>query len=629
MLSGSRTPPGCCTLFVAWTALALLSGCDLTSYYSSNQGTAAAASSPVATTGGAASIPVYAGATAPAGTDDVVVATPQAAVLTTAVGANRTLSIVFTSSDGRPMTGFDGSEALGLLPAGWSGPARFACTTVSTGSGCVLNLNYAPAAAGSGTLTIDYVVVDNAGLARTDGSLSIDYVATLHDNVVATASPTGEISAAIGAGAQPVNVAFTTDDGNAATNLVLTTDLTALPPGWTSAQASFSCAIVSTGSGCQLALSYAGSSSTGGVLTLQYTYLDDSGAPESGSLSIPYASTKDNDVVATASPPGQVIAVWKGGGQAVPVSFTTDDGKHATQLLVTSNLQTLPAGWRAASTHFACDSVSTGNGCQLPLNYAPSALGSGTLALNYTYLDGAGTAKTGTLNIGYAATTNDNVVGTASPAGQVDAIVGSATHPTMVTFTTDDGRAATALELTSDLGALPAGWTSTAGSFGCTAIDAATVCALPLTYAPAAAGSGSLALGYSYRNNADEAKTGTVNIAYRATTDDNIVATSSPNSLAVSAGSSTTVGITFITDDGNAASALSIATALASLPAGWSAASTNFGCSVVSIGTGCILSLVYAPMIADSGTLFLQFSYLNDSGLPKSGTMSVAYTAGP
>jgi hypothetical protein len=525
------------------------------------------------------------------------------------------------------MTGFDGSEALATLPAGWSGPARFACATVSTGNGCVLNLSYAPTAAGSGTLIINYVVVDNAGLARTDGSLSVDYVASLHDNVVATASPTGEISAAVGAGAQAVNVNFTTDDGNAAT--MLTTDLTALPPGWSSAQSSFSCAIVSTGSGCQLALSYAGSTSIGGVLTLHYTYVDDLGAPEAGTLSIPYVSTHDNDVVATVSPPGQIVAVWKSGGQAVPVSFTTDDGRPATQLLVTSNLLALPAGWRAASTHFACDSVSTGNGCQLPLTYAPSALGSGTLTLNYTYTDGAGTAKTGIVNIGYAATTNDNVVGTASPTGQITAIVGSGTHPTTVTFTTDDGRAATALELTSDLGALPAGWTTTAGSFGCSGIDAVAACVLPLTYAPAAAGSGSLALGYTYRNNAGEAKTGTVNIAYRATTDDNVVATPSPNSLAVSAGSSTNVAVAFTTDDGNAASALSVTTALGSLPTGWNAASTGFGCSVVSIGTGCVLSLVYSPAIADSGTLTLQFSYLNDSGLPKSGTVSVAYTAGP
>src|SRR5450631_3169759 len=622
MLAGYRT------LLLASTSLALLAGCGSSSY-SSNQGTATAAGSPVPTGGVGTAAPGYGGSSAPAGTDDQVVATPSTAVLATAVGARQTLSITFASSDGRPMLGFDSSATLATLPPGWSGPARFACATVSTGSGCVLNLTYAPVVVGNGTLTINYVVVDNAGLAKTDGSLDVDFTATVHDNVVAAASPSGQISAAVGAGAQPVSVNFTTDDGNAATNLVLTTDLSALPPGWVSAQSSFSCAIVSTGSGCQLALSYAETTSTAGVLTLNYTYVDDSGAPEAGTLSIPYVSTTANDVVATASPPGQIIAVQKGGGQAVPVSFTTDDGKPATHLLVTSNLQALPAGWRAASTHFSCNSVSTGNGCQLPLKYAPSTLGGGTLSLNYAYTDDAGTAKNGMLNIGYAATTNDNVVGTAAPAGQVNAIVGSGIHPTTVTFTTDDGRAATDLQVTSGLSTLPAGWTSTAGAFGCSAIDALTVCALPLTYAPAAAGSGSLALGYSYKNNEGESKTGTVNIAYRATTDDNIVATPSPNSLAVSSGSSTNVAVTFTTDDGAAASALSITTALDALPAGWSTASTSFGCGVVNVGTGCVLPLVYTPTTADSGTLSLQFSYLNDSGISKSGTVSVPYTASP
>ena len=308
---------------------------------------------------------------------------------------------------------------------------------------------------------------------------------------------------------------------------MLTTDLTALPAGWTSAQSSFSCVIVSTGSGCQLALSYTGTAGAAGALTLDYTYVDDAGAPETGTMSIPYVSTKNNNVIATASPPGQILAVQKGGGQAVPVAFTTDDGKPATQLLVTSNLQALPAGWRAASTRFACASVSTGNGCQLPLTYAPAVLGGGTLALNYSYTDDGGSAKTGMLNIDYAATTNDNVVGTASPAGQVNAIAGSGTLPVTVTFTTDDGRAATGLTLTSNLGALPTGWSSAAGSFSCSGIDAVSLCALPLSYAPAAAGSGALTLTYAYKNNAGESKTGTVNIPYRATTDDNIVATAS------------------------------------------------------------------------------------------------------
>ena len=123
-------------------------------------------------------------------------------------------------------------------------------------------------------------------------------------------------------------------------------------------------------------------------------------------------------MIATASPTGQINAAVKSGGQAVAVTFVTDDGKAATDLNITSGLSALPAGWTSAAPAFSCASVSTGNGCQLRLTYAPAALGSGTLTLGYSYTDDAGTAQTGTFNLAYAATTNDNVVATPSPSGQ-------------------------------------------------------------------------------------------------------------------------------------------------------------------------------------------------------------------
>ncbi len=617
--------PGHRLSLLAWMPLALLSACGSGSYGIS-QGTALATDTPVPTAGGSSRPPVYSGSASPAGTDNRILATPATTEFDTVVGAQRTLSITFASSDGRPMTGFEISDTFGTLPAGWSGPARFACASVTSGSGCVLNLTYKPTAVDSGTLIIKYVVVNDAGLAQTDGSLSVNFVASPHDNVIATTSPTGQVGSKVGAEAQPVRVNFTTDDGNAATNLLLTTDLTALPPGWTSAQSSFSCPIVSTGSGCQLALSYAGTTVTAGALTLTYSYFDASGGPQLGTLSIPYTATTANAVVATASPPGQIVAVQKTGGQAVPVTFTTDDGKSATQLVVTTNLKALPAGWHAASTPFSCASVSTGNGCLLPLNYAPTDLGSGMLTLNYAYTDGSGAAKTGILNIDYAATTNDNVTGTASPAGQINAVVGEGTVPTTVTFTTDDGRAATALQVTSDLSSLDPGWTSTSGSFSCPGIDAVSVCALPLTYAPTAAGSGSLTVAYTYHNNAGEAKSGTVDIPYRATTDDSILAHASPSPFSINTGASTNVTVTFTTDDSNPASNLSV-TGLDVLPGAWSTASSSFSCSVVDGGTGCVLTLTYAPTMVESGMLTLPFTYVNDSGFSKSGTATITYAA--
>ena len=607
--------------------LLALSGCGSSSY-SSSSGTDAPANGTGNSGGGTNNPPTDPiGTPGPTGTKDLVVATPSVAGgVSVAVGAAQTISITFTSSDGNVITGF-GVTGSAALPAGWSGPSSFTCASVTAGSGCVLNLTYAPTAVASGTLSVDYVFVDNATVPSTGGSLTIAYAATATNNVDAAATPTGEINAVVGAGNQSVSVNFTSDDGNAATNLALTSDLTALPAGWSSTAASFSCGIVSTGSGCLLPLTFAPTTAARGTITLNYGYTDDSGAARTGALNIPYSTSPRNTVVAAASPAGQIDAIEKTGGQGVTVTFTTDDGKPATDLFVTSNLAALPPGWSSGTTDLTCASVSTGNGCQLHLTYAPAALASGTLILTYAYTDGGGAASTGTLDVTYAATTDDNAVATASPSGQINAVVGSGAQVVAVTFTTDDGRPATALQLTSSLSALPAGWSSTASSFSCSGFSSGSACQLSLTYTPTAAAAGTLALNYTYMNNAGKAKTGTFNIAYRATTHDNIVGTPNPISLAVASGTSTPVTVAFTTDDGNPASALLVTSDLTSLPSGWTSSSTTFACAAVSTGNGCVLNLTYAPGATGSGTLSLAYSYLDDSGTAKTGSVSIPYTA--
>jgi hypothetical protein len=557
----------------------------------------------------------------------VIVATPSDSAVSVAIGATQTISITFTSNDGNAISGFAISGTLAALPAGWSGPGSFSCAAVSTGSGCVLNLTYAPTAAGSGTLTIDYVFIDNATTPNTGGSVTIDYAATAQNNVIAAASPTGQINGVVGGGNQSVGVSFTTDDGNAATGLTLTTSLSALPPGWSSTAAGLSCAIVSTGSGCLLPLTFTPTAGAGGTLALTYGYTDDSGTARTGTLNIPYSTVGHKGVVATASPPGEIVAV-ETGSQAVTVTFNTDEGNPATALYLTSDLTALPAGWSSASNILSCTSVSTGNGCQLHLTYAPTALTSGTLTLNYAYTDAAGTAGTGSLDLAYAATTNDNAVATVSPNGQINAVAPAGTQAVLVTFTTDDGRPATALQLTSSLTALPAGWSSASTTFSCNGFGSGNGCQLALTYAPNVAGNGMLSLNYTYMNNAGESKTGSVSVAYAATTNDNIVNTVNPASLAVFTNSSTPVTVTFTTDDGNPASGLSIMSGLSALPAGWSSSpSPSFGCSSVSAGTTCQLSLTYAPTAAGGGTLDLTYGYNDNSGAPKSGIVSIVYAA--
>ena len=643
------------SLLLSLATLLMVSGCEINSPWgSSTSGTAYGAASVTGNTGGnggsgtgsTTSPPGgVGGESGTTGTDDTIVATPSTSGASVAVGSSQTVSITFTSSDGRSITGFGISATLSMLPAGWSGPTTFTCKLVMAGSACVLNLTYAPTAPDSGSFVVNYIYVDNANLSKAPGgSLTISYQAIPQNNIVATAMPSGQINALLGGGTQSVSVNFASDTANATldeaiTNLNLITDLSALPAGWSSASPGFSCALVMTGNGCQLMLTYDPTTAGSGVLTLNYTYVDDSGTSRVGSLNIPYATTTSNNVVATSSPGGQIIAAEKSGSQAVAIDFTTDDGRPASDLVLTSNLSALPAGWHSGSKSFSCGSVSTGNGCQLGLTYAPTALGSGTLTLNYAYTDDAGNQQTGSLNIPYAATTNDNVVATPSPSGQINAVVGQGAQNVTVVFDTDDTRLATALQVTSDLTMLPAGW-SGPSTFTCTTVSTGSACQLGLSYTPAAYTiPGTLAVGYSYKNNAGQTKTGTLDIPYRATTNDTIAGTPSQPSVAVILGSPTPptpVTITFATDDGNPAigvpatsNALTITSGLNPLPAGWSASSNTFSCLNVSAGTACQLPLTYTPSAVTSGvqTLTLGYSYVNDAGIANTGTATISYSA--
>jgi hypothetical protein len=269
----------------------------------------------------------------------------------------------------------------------------------------VLNLTYTPAAIGSGTLTLEYVFLDAAGSPQTIGSMSLPYVATVHNNVVATASPSGEIDAVVGAGTPPVTVSFTTDDGNPASALTLS--LATLPPGWSSTATNFSCDSISTGNGCQLSLSYAPLAADQGTVTLNYSYLDNSLTAKQGSLNIAYAATPQNNVEPTVAPAAPISAV--AGVDTVPVSITfdTDDGKPATNFSITSGLTSLPPGWSSTGTNLSCGTVSTGTSCQLTLTYAPTAPtppGLPPLTLGFSYVDDAGVPQTGTVTLDYSAT---------------------------------------------------------------------------------------------------------------------------------------------------------------------------------------------------------------------------------
>jgi hypothetical protein len=338
----------------------------------------------------------------------------------------------------------------------------------------------------------------------------------------------------------------------------------------------------------------------------------------------PASALANNSIVATSTT--SAINVVVGSSTAFNVTFTTDDGKTATNLSITTGLSALPAGW-SGPTSFTCASVSTGSGCMLTLTYHPTAVGSGGVTVNYSYTNNAGTSKTGAAMVSYAATSNDNVIATPSPAGQI-AVVTGGTSTVGITFTTDDGQPATKLSITAGLGALPAGWSGPA-AFTCATVSTGSGCQLSLTFSPRGAVSGTLQLTFSYNANSGNAKTGSVSIAYAATTHNNLVVTQNPSgsiSAVVNSGS-VPVALTFTTDDGNPATAITI-TGLGTLPAGWSGPAA-FSCASASTGTGCQLPLIYAPTINGSGSVALGYSYLDDAGTAKNGTASIAYASVP
>jgi hypothetical protein len=189
------------------------------------------------------------------GAQDTVVATPSVSGPATAVvGGSKSVTVTFDSSDSLVIANLTVISGLSSKPAGWSGPASFTCPEVSTGSGCVLTLTYSPTAIASGTIALGYSYSNNAGAAMT-GTIAIPFAATVHNTVAATAAPTGQINAVVGA-TQALTLTFTTDDGNPATGLTLTSNLATLPAGWSSTDHTFACATVSTGSGCLLPLAY-------------------------------------------------------------------------------------------------------------------------------------------------------------------------------------------------------------------------------------------------------------------------------------------------------------------------------------------------------------------------------------
>jgi hypothetical protein len=386
-------------------ALSILTACGINSYGTASGSNPAVSGTGTTTTGGTTAgtggLP-SGGETGVKGTHNRIVGTPPSNMVSAVVGAKLTVPFVFTSSDGRSISGFAINNSLGAaLPPGWTGPESFGCQTVSTGSGCVLNLVYKPTAyTTQQAVTLNYVFIDNSNEPVTGDTTSFNYQATTNDNVTATLAPAGQISATVGAAAQTVNVTFTTDDMEPASALSLSGSVPSpLPAGWTG-PATTTCATVSAGNACTLSWSYMPTVPDNGTLEIDYAYSNDSGTAKMASFNIPYSATANDSIVGTVTPSAVPINVVFPGSQPVWVTFTTNDTFVASNLLVTTDLTALPPGWSVSSPNFSCAAISTGTGCQLSLTYSPTTNhDNATLQLVYTYNNNAGTAMQGSVNI--------------------------------------------------------------------------------------------------------------------------------------------------------------------------------------------------------------------------------------
>src|SRR6185437_13327441 len=88
--------------------------------------------------------------------------------------------------------------------------------------------------------------------------------------------------------------------------------------------------------------------------------------------------------------------------------------------------------------------------------------------------------------------------------------------------------------------------------------------------------------------------------------------------LQVVTGASQALTLSFNSSDGRKASQFAVTQGLASLPSGWTGPAA-FGCATVSAGSGCALTLTYAPTSIGAGSLTLAFHYVDAAGTAQMG----------
>lgn len=328
----------------------------------------------------------------------VFVANPAEGEILAYVGQLRTFILEFRASEGLA-SGL--TLTLPPIPGLQAAGGPLNCATVDVTAACRLQATYTPTApAASSDMRFSYAYTDNAGASR-EGAYTLAYRVLPANSVVTSQRPEGVLRGIVGRTA-PVTLEFEPSDGEPAASLKVTTDLAALPPGWTSERPEFACSAMGRGQACRLALAYSPVVPVDeSALELAYSYVDSSGASRSGTARVDYSATLAGSVSASIDAGGPLL-VRPGERREITVRFGTTDKVRASALRLSTDFANT-AGWSVRPDWQGCASVEGSGSCSLTLVFAPSAvLGPDTLSLAYTYIDNIGEARSGSVDIAYS-----------------------------------------------------------------------------------------------------------------------------------------------------------------------------------------------------------------------------------
>lgn len=544
------------------------------------------------------------------------------------VGESQVVGIVFQTSS---LNATNLQVNLADLPSNWAvQDARsdeHICANVDNEAGCVLNLIYTPIASDKDKIfDLNYSYSNSKGELVKD-KVSILYSVSKSNNILAITSPIGLINPAPNH-VQSVTIPFISNNNSMIESFTVT-NLESLPVSWqlNSEDKNFSCQSVTTGSGCVLSLIYMPQQLESGDFVLNYRYKSSDGAMKSGFTNIAYNVAESGKVIANYP---NVVNGLVNTMQLVKVNFTTDDGISLSNLHIDlSKINATFPGWSTAGNQsFDCLNIGATNACTLNLIYKPNtSLSQSRLTIPYVYLNSNNELKRDSINILYKASN--------SIADKVDVttdkllpLVTNLNKEANLTIKFNSLATITNLHMLTNLAKLNQSWTATHTELNCPKLSQADDdCSIKLTYIPTTTSdAGAQVLRYEYVDSKGKKQTASYIIKYHPKNVTNVIANLNGNALSAQVGETTTVNVSFTTDNESEANNLRLY--ISGNPAVVIGESGNYCSKINSSPATCSLSLTYTPAKVESGQVLLNYNYIYNDGHAGMGKwLNITYVA--